>query len=128
MVTRNVTYTNATGTKLFDAAPLRIAISVHVPSTNTSSVNISESTQPLGEYPTFILEPGDTLFLSANDGWDLNKSYFISANLIVTETVSLSEQFAEDMVLKVVRDNGFSNITSLPLIIIAGAIAMGAKG
>lgn len=125
MVYRDVYYTNATGTKLFSAAPLRIAFSVRNPPTNTAAVLLCDGEQRTGKLRPFRVEPGETLFISAYEGYDLNKDWYIEGENLLSERICLQEEFAEDMVLKVVRDNGFSNLTSLPLIIIAGAIALG---
>lgn len=126
MPTRRISFDNATpGTRLFGRDKSRVCFAVHVDST-FDSVAIQDGEFTPGGSATINLDPGDTLFVSALDGHDVTKPWFIISNTTGTDEAYIYEEFLDESIMEKLRAKGIETTQGLPFLILA-ALAVGSQ-
>jgi len=111
--------------KLFGPDKTRVCASIHVPVTEDSCMIYSEVPTLSGQAVT-RLNPGDTLFLSALEGHDMTKPWYISSNTVGTNYVYVYEEFLDYTVFEILKAKGIESTQGLPLLLL-GLLAVGSS-
>ena len=119
MPTRQVNFDNTTpGLKLFDTDKSRVCVVIAIPSTE-DSVEILDDMFTPGGASTVHLDPGDTLFLSALDGHDVTKPWYIISNTIGTNYAYLYEEVLDPTIMELLSQKGITSTQGLPFLLLA---------
>ena len=119
MVTRRISFDNGTpGLKLFDTDPTRVCFAIHVPITEDSVAILDDPFTP-GGAATINLDPGDTLFMSALEGHNVTKPWYIISNTILSNDAYLYEEFIDPGLMEILKTKGIINTQGLPFLMLA---------